>query len=86
MKSVMLQLREDQIARLDAEAARSGVSRSKLIRDAVDARLSGHVDTDLADRYRVAYAGHPGSDAWGDLDAWHAAAEQSRRADTRDPW
>ena len=86
LRSVMLQLREDQIARLDAEATRARVSRSKLVRDAVDAQMQGSVDIDLAERYRLAYADGLGVDAWGDLDAWHAAAERSRRDGSRAPW
>ncbi len=88
LRSVMLQLREDQIARLDAHAAGLGVSRSKLVRDAVDASFDRPVAVDVAAQYAAA---HPDSDrpvassadvdAWGDLDRWHDAAAHSRRTD-----
>lgn len=87
LRSVMLQLRDDQLDRLDADAARAGVSRSKLVRDAVDALLDGRVDPDVAQQYREAYpAPTHGSDAWGDVDAWHDAAAKQRARTTRDPW
>jgi hypothetical protein len=93
LRSVMLQLREDQIARLDAHAAGLGVSRSKLVRDAVDASFDRPVAVDVAAQYAAAYpdSDRPDSDrpdasaadvdAWGDLGRWHDAAAHSRRTD-----
>ncbi len=85
LRSVMLQLREDQIARLDAQAAGIGVSRSKLVRDAVDASLDRPLIVDVAVRYATAYpdadAQLPEPDDWGDLEAWHEAAARQRRGD-----
>ena len=85
LRSVMLQLRDDQIARLDAQAAGMGVSRSKLVRDAVDASLDRPLAVDVAAQYAAAYPHGEGpdgpasdSDAWGDIDAWHEAAARSR--------
>jgi hypothetical protein len=79
MQSIMIQLRDDQLERLDAEAKRIDVSRSHLIRTAVDALLDKPFDVDVAERYRLAYP-EPryGVDAWGDLDAWHDAAARER--------
>jgi Ribbon-helix-helix protein, copG family len=80
MKSIMVQLRADQIAQLDAEATRSGRSRAQVVRDAVDQILPTAFDQALADRYAKAYAdGQSGTDEWGSLDDWHAAAAASRR-------
>jgi Ribbon-helix-helix protein, copG family len=80
MKSIMVQLRDDQIAQLDAEAARSGRSRAQVVRDAVDRSLPTHFDQALSDRYAAAYPdGESGTDEWGSLDAWHAAAAAARR-------
>ncbi len=80
MKSIMVQLRDDQIAQLDAEAARSGRSRAQVVRDAVDRSLPTHFDQALADRYKAAYPdGETGTDDWGSLDDWHAAAAVARR-------
>ena len=79
MQSVMIQLRGDQVERLDAEATRIGASRSQLIRNAVDALLDKPFDVDVAERYRLAYPEpRHGVDAWGDLDAWHDAAARER--------
>lgn len=79
LRSVMLQLRDDQIERLDAKATRAGVSKSKLVRDAVDSSLDRAVRPDVADLYAAAYP-RPvaGTDEWGDLDAWHDATERDR--------
>ena len=80
MKSIMVQLRDDQLAQLDAEAARSGRSRAQVVRDAVDRSLPTHFDQALADRYRAAYPdGKSGTDEWGSLDEWHRAAADARR-------
>jgi len=87
LRSVVLQLREDQIAQLDADAARVGASRSKLVRDALDALLTPVADPDVVEQYRLAYPpGGVGSDAWGDLDAWHDAAAAERTTTEREQW
>ena len=75
LKSVMVQLSDHQIARLDVEAARMGVSRSSVVRSAVDDSLRPRFDQAVADQYAQAYPdGKFGSDDWGSLDAWHEAA------------
>jgi hypothetical protein len=79
MRSVMVQFREDQITQLDAEAARSGLSRAQVVRNAVDQSLPIRYDQALADLYAAAYPdGSSGIDDWGSLDEWHAAAAMSR--------
>lgn len=79
MRSVMVQLSEDQITRLDVEAARKGVSRSSVVRSAVDISLRSRFDQAVADKYAQSYAdGTFGSDAWGLIDEWHTAAAKSR--------
>jgi mRNA-degrading endonuclease toxin of MazEF toxin-antitoxin module len=60
LRSVMIQLRDDQISRLDQWSASSRTSRSQLIRDAVDAALAPAANTDLAGRYAAAYSTTPG--------------------------
>ena len=83
----MLQLRDDQLERLDADAVRAGVSRSKLVRDAVDVLLDGRTDRDVAEQYRDAYpTSEFGTDDWGDIDAWHEAAANQRATAARDSW
>jgi hypothetical protein len=83
LRSVMVQLREDQIAQLDAEAVRSGCSRAQIIRDAVDLSLPVPFDQALADQYQAAYPeASSGTDAWGSLDLWHRSAALSRSHDS----
>jgi hypothetical protein len=82
----MLQLREDQIAELDTHALASNISRSKLVRDAVDAALHPPVLRDVEALYAAAYPTATfGTDEWGDIDAWHAAASATALADV-EPW
>lgn len=87
LRSVMVQFREDQIERLDAEAARSGKSRAQIVREVVDRSLVPAFDSALADRYAAAYPiGSYGVDDWGSLDAWHDAATRARRTDNERAW
>ena len=86
LRSVMIQLRDDQIERLDAEAARTGASRSRVIRTAVDGLFDRPFDVSVAERYQRAYP-EPryGVDAWGDLVEWHDAAERDEATFDWDP-
>lgn len=66
LRSLMIQLRDDQIARLDQQAGATGASRSKALRDALDTALDAGVDASVATRYASAFtpkgtppAGHP---------------------------
>ena len=87
LKSVMLQLSDEQLTRLDAEASRLGVSRSKVVRDCVDQSFAERFDPRIAELYATAYA-TTGEDVdeWGSLDEWHAAAARSRSADAGATW
>ena len=87
LKSVMLQLRLEQLERLDAEASRLGVSRSKVVRDCVDQSFVERFDPRVAELYATAYATTDGDvDEWGSVDGWHSGAARSRAALARDPW
>jgi hypothetical protein len=87
LKSVMLQLSESQIVLLDRQAKREGVSRSQIVRSAVNALLSPTPDDDVARRYAAAYPTRElGVDEWGDRDQWHAAAERARAGADRGAW
>lgn len=87
LKSVMLQLSDEQLERLDAEASRLGVSRSKVVRDCVDQTFAERFDQRVAELYATAYATTGNDvDEWGSLDEWHATAARSRSTDTRDRW
>jgi hypothetical protein len=83
----MLQLSEDQIALLDLQAKRDGVSRSHVVRSAVSAFVQPTPDADVAQLYANAYPnGRLGVDEWGDRDQWHAAAERDRARVDRGAW
>lgn len=85
--SVMVQLEPSQIEALDERARREGISRSRLIRQAVDELLHPPTDPDIAAQYAAAYPDRRlGSDDWGDVDAWHEAAEADRGAPTGESW
>ena len=79
MRSVMVQFSEEQIRRLDAEAARLGVSRASVVRSVVDNSLQPCIDESVAAAYARAYPERTfGTDEWGSLDAWHTSAARSR--------
>ncbi len=79
-----MHLSDDQIARLDVEAAHKGVSRSSVVRSAVDESMRPRFDQAIADQYAVAYPdGTFGSDEWGSLDDWHEAAAKGRLPENR---
>jgi len=65
----MVQLTDQLVAELDAEAALNNVSRSALIRQAIDELLSNRRSTKDIDRYIQGYRRVPQStpDEWGDL-------------------
>ena len=66
----MVQLTDDLVRMLDQEAARRGVSRSALIRTAIDELLVAIEDDSvgraIVDGYRRVPPGRP--DGWGDLE------------------
>lgn len=65
----IVQLTDDLVAALDEEAARRGISRSALIRQAVEAHLAGareaRITASLVDGYTRLPQG--AGDEWGDL-------------------
>lgn len=92
----IVQFTEDLVRRLDEEAARRGVSRSALVRDAVTEYLAASRDAEIArqivDGYTRIPPGTP--DEWGDLEALNDALtdetlqrldEEERRAGHK-PW
>jgi len=65
----MVQLTDDMIEMLDAEARRQGLSRSAVIRNAVDAYLADSRERAVARQLVDAYTAVPqgATDGWGDV-------------------
>jgi predicted transcriptional regulator len=92
----MVQLTDDLVARLDTEAAHRGLSRSAIIREAVEAHIAERehdaIGEAIAEGYRRIPPGTP--DEWGDLDltADIAGRETAQRLDQEEreagvePW
>ncbi len=80
-----MQLNEALIAALDERAARQGVSRSHLIREAVESYVRDDLDAEIARKIIAGYRRHPQwePDEWGDLLALsdRAAGDTHRRLD-----
>jgi predicted transcriptional regulator len=91
----MVQLTDSLVEALDARAARDGVSRSQLIRNAIEAFLADDAERAVTERIVAGYRAHPqgARDAWGDLSAEldRATLDVTRRLDAEeaergDPW
>ncbi|MGH9243548.1 MAG: CopG family transcriptional regulator [Acidimicrobiales bacterium] len=92
----IVQLTDDLIAALDSEAARRGVSRSAIIREAVASHVADRRDEivtrAIVDGYRRIPPGQP--DEWGDLERLsdQAAIETLQRLEAEErtagfePW
>ena len=68
----MVQLNQELLDLLDRRAARAGVSRSQLIREAVEAYLAANreaaIDRQIVEGYRrMPQGGDYDADEWGDL-------------------
>lgn len=69
----MVQLNDDLLELLDQRAARAGVSRSQLIRDAIEAFLAtdraAAIDRQIIEGYtRMPQGGEYDADEWGDVE------------------
>lgn len=78
----MVQLTDELVELLDRRAARDGVSRSQVIRIAIEAYLGEdrerEIDRQIIEGYRRIPPDTP--DEWGDVGAWHDAIQANRRA------
>ncbi len=95
----MVQLNDELLALLDRRAAREGVSRSQMIREAITTFLAEdrerEIDRQIVEGYtRMPQGGEFDVDEWGDLagmvtaltaDALHRVDEEERAAGF-DPW
>ncbi len=81
MRQTLVQLTDELVEALDRRAKLEGVSRSKIVRDLLDAALATSAEHDRA--LLAGYTGFPQSDAadrWGDLDHWTATNARRNRA------
>lgn len=76
----MVQLTEPLVDLLDRRATREGVSRSQVIRDAVEQYLRADQEAEIDRRLVEGYTRIPdgADDAWGDLDVWRDALATDR--------
>ncbi len=88
LKPIMIQVDPDRLGELDRAAGHRGMSRSALVREAIDELLSPpRPDGDLAERYRRAYGDDaPTHDDWGSFDAWDRAMDERRSDDDSHTW
>lgn len=88
-RQVLVQLSDDLLALLDRQAERRHVSRSQVIREAVErltaADREAEIDRQIADGYRrVPQEDHPWSD-WAAIDTARSLDEEEREAG-HEPW
>lgn len=77
----MVQLTEELLAELDARAARDGVSRSHLIRQAVTELLAADRHAQQVRAFEEAYRAHPDTD-----EEMQVAEANARAMVTAEPW
>lgn len=94
-RQTIVQLTDPLVDLLDKRAAREHVSRSHLIREAVEAYLredrEAEIDRQIIESYtRFPPGGEHDIDEWGDLNAWHeglaAARDPEHRGTEDDAW
>jgi metal-responsive CopG/Arc/MetJ family transcriptional regulator len=68
-KQALVQLSDELLAALDQRASQLGVSRSALIRRAVEAFLADAVEAEIDRRIQEGYKARPPEELWGDLPA-----------------
>lgn len=82
----LVQLSDELVQLLDARAARCGVSRSAVVREAVEAYLHDEgteaAGRRIVDGYTRVPPGTP--DAWGNVEAWHDALAAARAQEAAD--
>lgn len=77
-----MQLSDRLLAALDQRAAQRGVSRSQIVREAVEVYVASDLEAVISREIIKGYERQPRTvDDWGDLDAWtlEAARETDRR-------
>lgn len=92
----LVQLNDTLLATLDQRASKRGVSRSQLIREAVEAYLKDDLDAEISRQIIAGYERVPQAtpDAWGAPEEWTSAAardahrrlDAEERAAGHEPW
>ena len=84
----LVQFNDTLLAMLDHRAAKRGVSRSQLIREAVEAHLADGLDAEISRQIVAGYEAGPQSmlDGWGDPSGFAAATARDlhRRLDAEE--
>ncbi len=76
----LVQLNDRLLAALDQRAAQRGVSRSQVVREAVEAYVASDLEAEISRQIIEGYERQPRAvDEWGDLEAW--MLEAARAAD-----
>jgi predicted transcriptional regulator len=65
-RQTIVQLSDELIERLDREARQRGISRSRLIREAVEEHLSASTHDEIDRQIVESYTRLPQEDLWGD--------------------
>jgi len=65
-RETLVQLSDELVDRLDREARDRGVSRSAVIREAVEAHLASAIHDEIDRQIVAGYTKHPPEDIWGD--------------------
>jgi predicted transcriptional regulator len=85
----LVQLNDTLLAILDQRAAQRGVSRSRIIREAVEAYLAPDYESEISRQILAGYARIPQStpDEWGQPEEFNGAAARAahRRLDAEEP-
>lgn len=76
----LVQLTDELLDLLDARAVRQGVSRSQVIREAIETHLRDERDEAIGRAIVEGYTRVPPGvpDEWGDIEAWHEALAEAR--------
>lgn len=78
-KQTLVQLSEELVTQLDREAARRGVSRSALIREAIEGHLEDRIKAEMIEQYLDGYRRSPETEeemGWAEQAAIEAIEEE----------
>jgi metal-responsive CopG/Arc/MetJ family transcriptional regulator len=79
--ATLVQLSDTLLSALDERAAKRGISRSQLIREAIEAHLGGDLEAEISSRIVEGYRRVPDD---REFDAWTTASAREMIAE--EPW